>query len=88
LTLLPDGTITPCRRMGIPIGNILRDSLREIWATSDVLNALRDKKTYMGKCGVCKRWSICRGCRAIAYAWSRSHGRNDFLEEDPQCFIE
>ena len=88
LTLLPDGSIMPCRRMGIPIGNILRDSLREIWATSDVLNALRDKKAYKGKCGTCKRWSMCRGCRAIAYAYSLSQGRNNFLEEDPQCFIE
>jgi AdoMet-dependent heme synthase len=88
LTLLPDGTITPCRRMGVPIGNILRDSLREIWATSDVLNALRDKKAYEGRCGTCRRWSMCRGCRAIAYAYSLSQGRNDFLEEDPQCFIE
>ena len=88
LTLLPDGAITPCRRMGIPVGNILRDSLRAIWATSDVLNALRNKNAYKGKCGICKRWSICRGCRAIAYAYSLSQGRNDFLEEDPQCFIE
>jgi len=88
LTLLPDGTVTPCRRLGIPIGNILRDSLREIWATSDVLNALRDRNAYKGKCRTCKRWSVCRGCRAIAYAWSLSQGRNDFLEEDPQCFIQ
>jgi len=88
LTLLPDGTITPCRRMGIPIGNILRDSLREIWARSDILNALRDKNAYKGKCGTCRRWSMCRGCRAIAYAYSLSQGRNDFLEEDPQCFIQ
>jgi AdoMet-dependent heme synthase len=88
LTLLPDGTITPCRRMGVPIGNILRDSLRDIWATSDVLNALRDKKVYKGKCGTCRRWSICRGCRAIAYAYSLSQGRNDLFEEDPQCFID
>jgi radical SAM protein with 4Fe4S-binding SPASM domain len=88
LTLLPDGTITPCRRIGIPVGNILRDSLRDIWVTSNVLNELRDKKAYKGKCGTCKRWSICRGCRAIAYAYSLSQGRNDFLEEDPQCFVE
>ena len=87
LTLLPDGTITPCRRMGIPIGNILGDSLRDIWAASDVLNLLRNKNAYKGRCGTCKRWSRCRGCRAIAYAWSLSQGRNDFLEEDPQCFI-
>ena len=88
ITLLPDGTISPCRRMGISIGNILNDSLREVWATSSVLAALRDKNAYKGKCRVCKRWSNCRGCRAIAYAYSLSQGRNDFLEEDPQCFIE
>jgi AdoMet-dependent heme synthase len=88
ITILPDGTITPCRRLGIPIGHILRDSLREVWATSSVLGALRDKSAYKGKCGICKRWSNCRGCRAIAYAYSLSQGRDDFLEEDPQCFIE
>ncbi|MCX5805513.1 MAG: radical SAM protein [Proteobacteria bacterium] len=88
ITLLPDGTITPCRRLGIPIGHILKDSLREIWAASNVLNALRNKSAYKGKCRVCKRWSNCRGCRAIAYAYSLSQGRDDFLEEDPQCFIE
>ena len=88
ITVLPDGTITPCRRLGIPIGNIQRDSLRQIWATSPVLDALRDKEAYKGKCRICKRWSECRGCRAIAYAYALSRGRNDFLEEDPQCFIE
>ena len=88
ITLLPDGTISPCRRMGISIGNILNDSLREVWATSTVLAALREKSSYKGKCATCRRWSNCRGCRAIAYAYSLSQGRNDFLEEDPQCFIE
>ena len=88
LTLLPDGTITPCRRLNIPIGNIRKDSLREVWATSDVLNLLRDKNSYKGKCGKCRRWASCRGCRAIAYAYSQSKGQDDFLAEDPQCFIE
>ena len=88
ITLLPDGAISPCRRMGISIGNIINDSLREVWATSSVLAALRDKKGYQGKCQTCRRWSNCRGCRAIAYAYSLSQGRNSFLEEDPQCFVE
>jgi len=87
LTILPDGTITPCRRMPIAIGNIRVDSLREIWATSSVLEALRNRALYKGKCGACDRWSTCRGCRAIAYAYSKSTGNGDFLAEDPQCFI-
>ncbi len=88
LSILPDGTLVPCRRLYLPIGNIRRDSFREVWATSGVLEALRDRSRYRGKCGECRRWAVCRGCRAIAYAFSRAHGENDFLAEDPQCFVE
>ena len=85
-TILPDGTITPCRRLPIPVGNVRKDDLREIWATSGVLEALRDRSRYNEKCQTCKRWADCRGCRAIAYAYSRSKGEDDYLAEDPQCF--
>ncbi|MBA4393922.1 MAG: hypothetical protein C0407_10255 [Desulfobacca sp.] len=87
LTLLPDGTVMPCRRLPVPIGNVREDSLRELWVSSPVLERLRDKSQYQGKCGSCKRWAACRGCRAIAYACSQSRGENDFLAEDPQCFL-
>jgi AdoMet-dependent heme synthase len=88
LTIQPNGNVTPCRRLPLSLGNVRRDSLREIWATSPVLEALRDRSKYRGKCGACTRWARCRGCRAIAYAWSRSKGSDDFLADDPQCFIE
>jgi radical SAM protein with 4Fe4S-binding SPASM domain len=88
LTILPDGTVTPCRRLPIPIGNVRRDSLRELWAASPVLEGLRDRNQYQGRCGECPRWAQCRGCRAIAYAYSRSRGRPDYLASDPQCFID
>jgi radical SAM protein with 4Fe4S-binding SPASM domain len=88
LTILSDGTLLPCRRLPVPIGNIRNDSLRELWAMSDVLNDLRDRNRYKGKCGTCKRWAHCRGCRAIAYAYSGTKGRADLLAQDPQCFIE
>jgi AdoMet-dependent heme synthase len=87
LTLRSDGTIMPCRRLPIKIGNVCTDLLREVWATSEVLNRLRNRKLYKGKCGQCPRWAACRGCRAIAYAYSQSKGHDDFLAEDPQCFI-
>ena len=88
LTIMPDGTLTPCRRLPIPVGNVLTDSLREIWATSDVLNSLRDQTLYQGKCGDCSRWASCRGCRAIAFATAGTGGVNACLAEDPQCFME
>jgi len=88
LTFLPDGTIVPCRRLPISVGNVKKDSLREVWAVSPVLEALRDKSRYKGKCRTCRRWADCRGCRAIAYAYARSQGEDDFLTEDPHCFID
>jgi radical SAM protein with 4Fe4S-binding SPASM domain len=88
LTIQSDGTLLPCRRLPVPLGNVQCDSLREIWADSPVLEALRDRKRYKGRCGRCTRWSLCRGCRGIAYAWSRANGGDDFLADDPQCFIE
>jgi len=87
LTLLPDGTVTPCRRLNIPLGNVREDSLREIWANSEILENLRDRSKYKGKCGSCHHWALCRGCRAIAYAHSLARGEGDLLAEDPQCFI-
>lgn len=88
LTLLSDGVILPCRRLEIPLGNIRTDSLREVWATSEVLASLRDQRLYQGRCGACDRWSGCRGCRAIAWAASKVCGGEDYLASDPQCFIE
>ncbi len=87
LTILPNGNVTPCRRLPLSLGNVRRDSLRGIWATSPVLEAIRDRRRYKGKCKNCVRWALCRGCRAIAYAYARSRGEDDFLAEDPQCFI-
>jgi radical SAM protein with 4Fe4S-binding SPASM domain len=88
LTILPNGNVTPCRRLPLSLGNVRKHSLRRIWATSPVLEALRDRSRYKGKCGACSRWGHCRGCRAIAYAFSRSRGEDDFLADDPQCFLE
>lgn len=86
LTIHPDGVVTPCRRLGIPIGTVLKDSLRGLWCTSPVLQKLRNRSGYRGRCGACERWAVCRGCRAIAYAVSRARGQDDLLADDPQCF--
>ncbi len=87
MTILPDGTMVPCRRLYVPIGNVRKDSFREVWATSEVLEAIRDRSRYQGKCGSCPRWAQCRGCRAIAYAFSKANGEDNFLADDPQCFV-
>lgn len=81
LTIMHDGTIYPCRRLPIPIGNALKDSFYKIWYTSDVLWNIRNSKNIKGKCNSCDFIPACRGCRALAYATT-----GDYLAEDPQCW--
>ena len=81
LTIMPDGTVYPCRRLPIPIGNILTDGLFSIWYDSELLWKIRDPKNIQGKCNDCDLLANCRGCRAMAYFCS-----GDYLAEDPQCW--
>ncbi len=81
LTILSDGTVLPCRRLPIPIGNLRNDSIFKIWYTSELLWKIRNKNNLEGKCNGCDLIPRCSGCRAIAYAVS-----GDYLAEDPQCW--
>jgi len=81
LCILHDGTVLPCRRLNIPLGNILTDGLFKIWYTSDILWKLRNKNLLSKKCRDCDSLANCGGCRAIAY---QVYG--DFMGEDPQCW--
>jgi len=81
LSIINDGTVYPCRRLEIPIGNILKDGLFKIWYKSEVLWKLRNKHNLTGKCKNCENISSCGGCRAIAYTVNK-----DYMAEDPQCW--
>jgi len=81
LTIMPDGTVYPCRRLPIPIGNVIADGFYKIWYGSDVLWQLRTPEKLNKKCAKCDLLLKCRGCRAMAYFSS-----GDFLGEDPQCW--
>jgi len=81
LCILHDGTVLPCRRLEIPIGNVLTDGLFKIWYTSEVLWKLRNKKLLGEKCKNCSILANCGGCRAIAYTVN-----GDYMADDPQCW--
>ena len=81
LTILPDATILPCRRLPIPIGNVLKDGIVNTWFNSEVLWKLRDYSSYKGKCNGCEYFLECRGCRSMAYL-----ATGDYMQEDPQCW--
>jgi AdoMet-dependent heme synthase len=86
LTVTGDGSVMPCRRIGLVAGNLKKKPLRTIWASSKLLWKLRRRESYTGKCGSCSYWPSCRGCRAVAYAYSALRGQPDLFADDPHCW--
>jgi radical SAM protein with 4Fe4S-binding SPASM domain len=80
LCIMPEGTVFPCRRFPVSIGNLLSDPLHRIWETSALLATLRRKENLRGRCGVCEI-KECRGCRSLALSLT-----GDYLAEDPHCW--
>lgn len=77
--LEPNGDIQPCVFMPIKIGNIRKDRLKRVWATSPILKKLRERENFLG-CGECKYRLVCGGCRARAYGYF-----GDVQTPDPGC---
>lgn len=79
LRIDPEGHITPCPYMDMPMGNIRKSSLYEIWMNAFPLKQLREGR-YAGRCGGCEYGEVCGGCRARALM-----EKDDFMGEDPLC---
>ncbi|WP_407928650.1 TIGR04053 family radical SAM/SPASM domain-containing protein [Alkalihalobacterium elongatum] len=74
------GDVYPSGFLPVKCGNVREHSLLDIYQSSPVMQALRNKSLLKGKCGVCEYKEICGGSRARAFA---VHG--DYLESDPSC---
>ena len=79
-TIEANGDVYPCRRGGIPIGNIFQASLERIYQQSRVLQKARQLKNLNTRCRTCPQSDHCTGCRALA-----GHLKGDILAEDPLC---
>jgi radical SAM protein len=77
------GEIFPSGFFPVSGGNVLEDSLTDIYRNSDMFVTLRDTSQRRGKCGICEYRNICGGSRSRAYALS-----GDFLAEDPRCVYQ
>jgi radical SAM protein with 4Fe4S-binding SPASM domain len=77
------GEIFPSGFFPVSGGNVLDDSLTDIYRNSDMFVTLRDTSQRRGKCGICEYRNICGGSRSRAYALS-----GDFLAEDPRCVYQ
>jgi len=73
------GEVYPCGYLPLLAGSIRDKKFTEIWESSPVLRALRERD-LKGKCGSCIFRRTCGGCRARAFALT-----GDFLGPDPLC---
>ncbi len=74
------GEIFPAGFLPVTGGNVVQDSLVDIYQNSRLFRSLRDPAQRGGKCGVCEYQKICGGSRSRAYAFT-----GDYLAEDPRC---
>ena len=82
LTVLPDGSVVPCRKLPVKVGDLRVSSLLGIWYGSDALWSIRDR-SGISHCASCGRFSSCSGgARCVAYAFF-----NDLSAPDPQCWF-
>ena len=77
------GEIFPSGFLPVSGGNVLRDSLTDVYRNSSLFRSLRDTTQRGGKCGLCEYTKICGGSRSRAYAFT-----GDFLAEDPRCVYQ
>jgi radical SAM protein len=77
------GEIFPSGFFPVSGGNVLDDSLTDVYRNSDLFLTLRDTSQRHGKCGICEYRNICGGSRSRAYALT-----GDYLAEDPRCIYQ
>lgn len=77
------GDIYPSGFLPLRCGNVRKDSLVEIYRSSETFRALHNPDQFHDKCGECEYCYICGGSRARAFAHT-----GDALGSDPFCPFE
>ncbi len=78
--LTASGDLLPCVPAQIKLGNLLEQSLEEIWISNELLNYLRNREGLKGSCKMCSYNPLCGGCRYTAYVTN-----GDWLGPDASC---
>ena len=74
------GDIFPSGFLPLKAGNVKKQSLGDVYRSSELFLSLRDSSNLKGKCGRCEFRELCGGSRARA--WSMT---GDVFESDPLC---
>jgi len=80
ITISYDGSVYPCPKLPLEIGNIRKKGIFDLWLNNEIINTIRYRE-LKGKCSECSVKNLCGGCRAAAFAWSK-----DYLQEEPLCW--
>ena len=82
ITVMPDGTLYPCRRMPIDAGNLHQTPLAELYDGA-LFRQLRDPAIVAGGCEKFSYERLFRGgLRCLSYATKKS-----FVVADPGCWL-
>jgi radical SAM protein len=74
------GDVFPSGFLPMKAGNVKKESIVEIYRSSELFTSLRDNRNLKGKCGICEFRELCGGSRSRA--WSLT---GDIFESDPTC---
>jgi radical SAM protein with 4Fe4S-binding SPASM domain len=85
LSVTANGNVHACRKLEKPIGNLLQDTLLNIWQNNHLLQQMADRRQYMsGKCRTCPINDQCQGgCLAASYGLT-----GQLFIPDPACWRE
>ena len=77
------GDVYPSGFLPLKAGNVKKESLRDIYRSSELFMSLREPNNLKGKCGRCEFRDLCGGSRARAWAMT-----GDVFAADPLCAYE
>jgi selenobiotic family peptide radical SAM maturase len=80
VALLPDGQVHACRKYPSPIGDVLRESLGQIYSSG----AAAAYRRGSARCRDCAVRSACGGCQAVTFG----RGLDPLKDRDPDCFFD
>ena len=88
VTILPNGDVYPCRKLPIYIGNVLGQSLEDIFYNPKEMQKLRNPNNLNGKFKNCPYSDKCRGgAKCVIYGyWSDSYIDSPQFLPDPECW--
>jgi radical SAM protein with 4Fe4S-binding SPASM domain len=82
VALLPDGDLTPCRRMPLRVGNVLQTPLEALYRC-ELFRTLRDRSRVSAGCAGCLYARLCGGgLHCLAHAVT-----GDPFRADPGCWL-